>query len=147
MFAAPDLILLSRRKFLHDLACVGSAIGLTQLLSRDGLLGAEGPAPYRPVIDPAQPYAPRPPQFRARAEQLLVIFCAGAVSHVDSWDYKPELIRQDGCTPPNAPAVTFMGPVGKLAKPRWEFKPSGQCGKMISQLFPKLAELADDICF
>jgi hypothetical protein len=147
MFAGPDLGLLSRRKFLGDLACAGSAIGLAQLLSRDGLLAADAPALFRPVIDPALPCAARPPQFPAKAEQLLIIFCAGAVSHVDSWDYKPELIRQDGRDPPDAPAVTFMGPVGKLARPRWEFMPRGQCGKMISQLFPKLAELADDICF
>jgi hypothetical protein len=118
-----------------------------QLLARDGLLAAESTAPFRPVIDPARPCAARRPQFPAKADQLLISFCAGAVSHVDSWDYKPELYRQDGRDPPNAPAVTFMGPVGKLARPRWEFKPRGRCGKMLSDLFPRVAELADDMCF
>jgi len=147
MPAPSRLSLLSRRKFLSDAAAVGSSIGLVQLLARDRLLAAEKPAPFRPAIDPARPCAPRPPQFPAKADQLLIIYCAGAVSHVDSWDYKPALFRQDGRDPPDAPAVTFMGPVGKLAKPRWEFKPRGQSGKVISQLFPRLAELADDVCF
>jgi hypothetical protein len=66
---------------------------------------------------------------------------------VDAWDHKPELIRHDGRDPPDAPAITFMGPVGKLARPRWEFKPRGKCGKMLSELFPRVAELADDMCF
>jgi hypothetical protein len=147
MLTPKSFPLLSRRRFLSDVASAGGGIGLVQLLARDGLLAAEKPSPFRPAIDPTRPSAAREPQFPAKAEQLLIIFCAGAVSHVDSWDYKPELIRNDGRDPPDAPAVTFMGPVGKLAKPRWEFKPRGQCGKMISELFPHIAELADEICF
>lgn len=140
------LTLLNRRSFLRDAGCA-SGIALTQLLARDGLLAETSPRVAPPVIDPTRPCAPRPSQFPAKADQLLIIYCAGAVSHVDSWDYKPELIKQHGAVPPNAPPVTFMGPVGKLARPLWEFKPRGQSGKMISDLFPNLAELADDICF
>src|SRR4051812_27793604 len=136
---------LSRRTFLSNIATSAGGIALAQMFARDGLLAAE--APIRPVIDPARPFAARPPHFPAKADQVLIIFCAGAVSHLDTWDYKPELYKHHGQTPPNAPKVTFQGPIGNLAKPFWDFKPRGQSGKMISDLMPHLAELADDICF
>lgn len=147
MLTTQRLALLSRRALLRDLALAGSGIALTGLLARDRLLAADKTEPFRPKIDPAHPCAPRQPPAPAAAAQLLIIYCAGAVSHVDSWDYKPELTRHDGKTPPNAPDVTFMGPVGKLAQPLWKFRPRGQCAKMVSDLFPHVGELADDICF
>jgi hypothetical protein len=147
MLAPAGLALLNRRQFLRDAACTGGSMALAHLLARDGLLAAEGPRTFRPAIDPTRPCAARAPQFPAKAEQLLIIYCAGAVSHVDTWDYKPELYKSDGQDPPDAPAVTFMGPVGKLARPLWPFKPRGASGKMISDLLPHLAELADDMCF
>lgn len=136
---------LGRRSFFSNIATSAGAISLAQMFARDGLLGAE--APIRPEIDAAHPFAARQPHFPAKAKQLLIIFCAGAVSHLDTWDYKPELDKHHGKVPPNAPNVTFQGPIGKLAKPFWDFKPRGQSGKMISNLMPHLAELADDMCF
>ena len=101
----------------------------------------------RPKIDPDNPYSSRDPHFDPPAKQVLVIFCPGAVSHVDTFDYKPELVKYHGQKPPGIPAVTFEGPSGNIAKPFWDFKPRGQSGKMISDLVPKLGELADDFCF
>ena len=72
-----------------------------------------------------------------------MIFCPGAVSHVDTFDYKPDLAKYHGQTP-GLPAVTFEGPSGNIAKPFWDFKPRGKSGKMISDLIPNLGELADD---
>jgi hypothetical protein len=139
---------LGRRGFLENFATSAGGIALAQLLAREGLLAIEDkPQPIRPPIDPARPFAARPPHFPAKAEQVLLIFCAGAVSHLDTFDYKPELYKQHGKVPPNAPKVTFEGPIGNLAKPFWDFKPRGQSGKMISDLMPHLAGLADDICF
>jgi hypothetical protein len=143
---AAGLNLLNRRRILGDMGTALGTAGLLHLLARDGVLGAE-PSQFRPAIDPAQPSRARSPQFPARAEQLLIIFCAGAVSQVDSWDYKPELSRRHGQAPPNAPALSFQGPPGKLAKPFWEFRPRGESGKHVSELFPRLAELADEMCF
>lgn len=139
---------LGRRGFLGKFAASASGFALAQLLSREGLLAVENkPQPIRPQFDPARPFAARPSHFPAKAEQVLLIFCAGAVSHLDTFDYKPELYKQHGKVPPNAPKVTFEGPIGSLAKPFWDFKPRGQSGKMISDLVPHLAGLADDICF
>jgi hypothetical protein len=138
--------LLSRRHFLNRSVSGLSSIALAALLKDNGLLANE--APIRPLIDPAQPYAPRRAHFEPKAKQVLLIFCSGALSHVDTWDYKPELIkRHDTPMPGSGNLITFQGEQGNLIKPLWDFKPRGQSGKMISDLLPNLAELADDMCF
>ena len=139
--------LLDRRDFLRTAGGLAGNIALLRLLGADNLLAAGSAASTRPQIDPDNPYAPRTPHFEPRAKQVLVIFCVGAVSHVDTFDYKPDLFKYDGQKPPGVPAVTFEGPTGNIAKPRWAFKPRGQSGKMVSDLMPHLAELADDMCF
>jgi hypothetical protein len=133
---------LDRRHFLAGAATGLGSVALTSLLGRDGLLAAEGPH-----IDPAQPFAPRPPHRPAQAKNILVIFCAGAVSQLETWDYKPELIKHDGQPLVGGPAVTFQGPAGNLARPQYEFRPRGQTGKMVSDMIPHLAELTDDLAF
>ena len=134
--------LLDRRAFLGNSATALSSIALASLLGREGLLAED-----RPLIDPSQPYAPRAPHFAPKAKNVLVIFCAGAVSQLETWDYKPELIKQDGKPLAGGPAVTFQGPAGNLARPQYEFQPRGQTGKMVSDMIPHLAELTDDIAF
>lgn len=133
--------LLDRRHFLTDAATGLGGIALSALLRRDGLLASS------PAIDPARPFAPRLPHFAAKAKNVVVIFCAGAVSQLETWDYKPELIKQDGKPLEGGPKVTFQGPAGELARPQYPFRPRGQTGKMVSDLIPRLAELTDDIAF
>ncbi len=138
--------LLSRRDFLQWAGNGLGGVALTSLLAEHGLLGGE--APLRPAIDPAHPYAPRPPHFAPKAKRVLLIFCSGALSHVDTFDYKPELVkRHDTPMPGSAGLITFQGENGNLIKPLWDFKPRGQSGKMVSDLLPNLAELADEMCF
>ncbi len=137
--------LLNRRQYLAQAATGLGGIALAALLSEQGLLRAN---PIRPEIKPDSPLAPRKPHFEAKAKRVLTIFCSGAVSHVDSFDYKPELIKRDGQRLPGGDKlVTFQGEQGNLVKPLWAFKPRGKSGKMISDLFPKLAEHADEMCF
>jgi hypothetical protein len=137
--------LLSRRNFLGNTAHGLSGIALASLLQRQNLLAA---GPIRPVIDPLRPFAARDPHHPAAAKKVLVIFCSGACSQVDTFDYKPELIKRHGQPMPGAEdIITFQGQQGNLTKSPWEFKPRGQSGKMISELVPHLAELADDMCF
>ncbi len=145
--------LLDRRQFMRNTGFAFGGLGLAQLLATEGLLGSDDPAafsgktPIRPDIDPNNPYAPRPGHFPSAARQVLVIFCPGAVSHVDTFDWKPELAKYHGKKPPGIPEVTFEGPTGNIAKPFWEFKPRGESGKMTSELLPNLGALADDFCF
>lgn len=139
----PNHPLLDRRNFLQTAGGLGG-IALAALLHEEGLLAD----PIRPSIRPEAPLAPRPPHFEARAKRVLMIFCSGAVSHVDTFDYKPELVRRHGQPMPGADRlITFQGEQGNLAAPLWRFRPRGQSGKMISDLLPNLAELADDLCF
>ena len=134
--------LLDRRNFLGRSATTLGSIALSSLLQRDGLL-ASGP----PLIDPANPFGARGTHFPPKARNVLMIFCAGAVSQLETWDYKPELIRHDGKPLAGGPAVTFQGPAGELARPQYAFRQRGQTGKWVSDLIPHLAELTDDIAF
>jgi hypothetical protein len=79
---------------------------------------------------------------------VLHVFCTGAVSHLDTWDYKPALQKHDGKPLPGVEKlVTFQGENGNVARSPWEFRPRGQSGKQVSELLPRTAELADDLCF
>lgn len=139
--------LLNRRGFLSQSGTALGSIALANLLAGDGLLGASGKGPIRPVIDPSDPYAPRQPHYPAKAKNVLVIFCAGAVSQLETWDYKPELIKQDGKPLKGGPPVTFQGPAGNLARPQYAFRQRGKTGKWVSDMIPHLAELTDDFAF
>ena len=144
--------LLNRREFLRQSGMTMGAIGLAQLLAQDKLLAADeitvsGKTPIRPKIDPDNPYLPRASHYHAEAQQILIIYCPGAVSHLDTFDYKPELERFHGRKPPGVPAVTFEGPSGNIAKPFWEFRPRGKSGKMVSDLLPHMGGLVDDVSF
>jgi hypothetical protein len=126
--------LLDRRNFLAHTATGLGGIALASLLAGEARA--------------ANPLAPRSPHFAPKAKRVLMIFCSGAVSHIDTFDYKPELVKRDGQPMPGADKlVTFQGAQGNLAGPLWKFRPRGRSGKMVSDLLPHLAELADEMCF
>ncbi len=136
--------LLNRRSFIgHSASGLGS-VALLDLLRSDGLLANDA----KPQIDPGKPFASRKPHFEPKAKQVLVIFCSGACSHLDTFDYKPELVKRHGQPMPGADGLlTFQGAQGNLTKSPWEFRPRGESGKMVSDLVPQLGELADEMCF
>lgn len=139
---------LNRRRFLGNTAKGLGGIALSSLLQQDRLLGESSGEPIRPLIDPGQPFSSRLPHHDAAAKNVLVIFCSGACSQVDTFDYKPELIKRHGQPMPGAEGLkTFQGEQGNLTRSPWEFKPRGECGKMISDLVPQIGELADEMCF
>ena len=139
--------MLNRRDFLRHGGTGLSGVALATLLAQSKLL-ADDKAPIRPQWRPEHPHAARPPHFTPKAKNVLVIFCSGACSHLETWDYKPELFRRHGEPLPGADKlITFQGENGALARPHWEFKARGQSGKLISEMLPHLAELADELCF
>ena len=115
---------------------LGSA-ALASLLVRDGIVGAA--APRSEAADPC-------PHFKPRARRAIHICLVGAMSHVDTFDYKPELIKSHGKSlkTRERPDV-FFGQVGLLRKPDWQFKQRGASGLWVSELFPHLAEVADEL--
>ena len=91
---------------------------------------------------------PPVPHFEPKAQRVLQIFCPGAASHIDLWDYKPELFAQSGKPLPGEENFSsFQGKNGNLMAPPWEFAPAGKSGKMISTLLPNMAKHVDDIAF
>lgn len=131
----------SRRQCLSQGLSGLSSIALATLLAEDS--SAE-----TPHVDPSRPYAPRSPFSTPKARNVIVVFCSGALSHVDTFDYKPELIRRHGQPlPGNEKLVSFQGPNGNLTQPLWKFRPRGESGKMTSDLLPQIGSCADDIAF
>src|SRR5688572_29074530 len=129
--------LLNRRGFLAHTATGLGGIALASLLH--GQRASGSPAPIRPIIRPEAPLAARPPQFAPRAKRVLVIFCSGACSPLDTWDYKPELVRRHGQPLPGADKlITFQGEQGTLTQSPYAFRPRGRSGKFVSDLLPQL---------
>ena len=85
--------------------------------------------------------------FVPRAKRVLQIFCPGGASHVDLWDYKPELERRDGQYLPEGAFLSFMGKNGPLMKSPWKFRQRGETGSWVSELLPHVGSHADDMAF
>jgi hypothetical protein len=117
---------------------VGGSILMPGILSQ--LLAADG-AKTQGIPDPL---APKNPHFNPKAKRVIFLFSPGGVSHVDTFDYKPKLVAADG------KMMGAGGPVSlqqqPLLRPRWEFKPGGKCGTMVSDIFPHIRGQMDEIC-
>jgi len=137
--------MINRRSFLTNTYDGLRGIALASLLSEGGLLASDA---SRPQIDQSNPYAARPPLFEPKAKNVLMVFCCGALSQVDTFDYKPELIRYDGKPlPGNENLTSFQGENGNLTRPLWQFRPRGEVGKMVSDLVPQIGKHSDEICY
>jgi hypothetical protein len=135
----------TRREFLWELGGGFGAVALTGLLSADGFFNRASAAPQTKFLNPL---APRKAHFDGKAKSVIFIFCYGGPSHVDTFDYKPQLYPLDGKT---IPVKTFgrggHKNEGRVVGPKWQFKQYGQCGKWVSDLFPHLATCVDDMAF
>ncbi len=136
---------LSRASVSRRCALKSTALGFGHLaasaLLADNLASANEPAG---AVDPL---SPKPVHFPARAKRVIFLFMKGGPSHLDTFDYKPDLQRDDGKELPFAKPRVQFAPTSKLLRSPWKFKPYGECGKLVSELFPHTAEMVDDMCF
>ena len=85
--------------------------------------------------------------FPPRAKRVIFLFMKGGPSHMDTFDFKPQLQKDDGKDLPfDKPRVQFAA-TGKLLASPWKFSHHGECGMQVSELFPHVAKCVDDICF
>ncbi|MEM7146544.1 MAG: DUF1501 domain-containing protein [Verrucomicrobiota bacterium] len=135
--------LYNRRAWLKKAGNGLGMLGLTTLLKDEGLLAAPSPSAD------ANPLLPKQSHFPARAKSVIWLFINGGPSHVDTWEYKPALAKYDGKELEGFDKETgfFANAVGPLMKSPFEFTPRGQCGKMVSSLFPNLGEHVDKMAF
>ena len=130
-----------RRDFLRRMGMGLGATALSTMLSPEASL-ASG-------IDPAQPLAVRPSHYAGQARSVIWLFMHGAPSHVDTWDYKPELSRRNGQTLAGFDQSTgfFAGAGGPIFKSPFRFYQYGESGTWGSELFPHLSSHVDDMAF
>ena len=135
----------SRRELLQRAGGGAGLLGLAALLQDENLLGSACAA----MPQAANPLAPKPPHFAPKAKRVIWIFVNGGPSHVDTWDYKPELEKRDGQELQGFDKFTgfFADAVGPLMKSPFKFQQYGQCGKWVSDLFPHLSQHVDKMAF
>jgi hypothetical protein len=106
-----------------------------------GMLALRGMAKASPVpLRQASPLGPKTPMLPAKAKRVIFLSMPGAPSHVDTFDYKPELTKNSGKT------LQGVRRGAKLLGSPWEFGQHGESGLRISELFPHVARHADDLC-
>ncbi len=129
----------SRRQALKSMGCGFGYLAAAGLAHREAMAGV------------VNPLLARQPQFAPRAKRVIFLFMQGGPSHVDTFDYKPRLEKENG-------KMVRFDDARTLAKTKeikehrvyqnlWEFKPYGQCGQHVSTLFPHIARHVDDLCF
>src|SRR5437870_1888557 len=124
-------LFITRRQFLQRAGMGFGALGLAALLGEE-LLGSKAAD-----VEHSASLVPRTPHFPAKAKHVVHIFAQGAPSHVDTWDPKPALTQYDGKTIPGHDGVAMASP--------FKFSRKGRSGIEVSEVFPKLGELVDDL--
>jgi len=128
---------LARRWFLKECGLGLGTIALGQLAGANVAQAA------------ANPLSPKRAPRRARAKNVIFLFMAGAPSHLELFDYKPQLAKFDGTLPPaellKGYRAAFINPNSKLLGPRFSFNKCGESGVELSELLPHLREVVDDI--
>jgi Protein of unknown function (DUF1501) len=123
----------SRREALKSASAGFGYLALAGLLGQDA--ARAGTPNGRPPIGPL---APKSPHFSARAKRIIFLFMEGAASQMDTWEYKPQLQKDDGKVSPGG---------GALAGSKFKFAQHGHTGTWLSELYPNVARHVDKLCF
>ncbi|MDB5385274.1 MAG: hypothetical protein JWM11_920 [Planctomycetaceae bacterium] len=128
-----------RREVIRSM--IGGSLLMPGILSELLADPVAGGSKVTPANDPLSPKATH---FPAKAKRVIFLFSTGGVSHMDTFDHKPKLMAADGKTMGVGGGLSNETKV--LLKPKWDFKPGGKCGTLVSDLFPNIRECMDDIC-
>lgn len=126
---------LSRRHFLRSTGCGFGSLALGWLMAREARAGGV-----------ASPYAAQPPQYVPRARRVIHLCALGGVSHIDTFDYKPELERRHGQST-SLKFDTFFAQPGRLMKSPFSFRRYGESGRWVSEILPHMAQTVDEMAF
>src|SRR5882724_1214775 len=141
LYRGRDRQFITRRWFFQQCGVGLGAIALNQLFRQSG---RASPAALQ------NPLAPKQPHFAPKAKRVIFLFMAGAPSHLELFDYKPELAKWNGKLPPadllKGYRAAFINPNSTLLGPKFKFAKHGQSGAELSELLPYLAQVADDLC-
>ena len=129
---------ITRRWFFRECGVGLGSIALGSLLGKASA-----------AIEQLDPLAPKPPPFPAKAKRVIFLFQAGAPSHLDLFDNKPELTKWNGKLPPaellKGYRSAFINPNSTLLAPKFKFANYGQSGAELSELLPYTSQIVDDI--
>ncbi|MDC0937275.1 DUF1501 domain-containing protein, partial [Pirellulales bacterium] len=141
----------SRRAALQRMGAgigsIGLAVQAGSLATAAALPETAGALGAASVGSSGSPLAPKPPHFPARAKRLIHLFMPGGPSQVDTFDYKPALAKHAGQRPALVDRKSLRNTKMGLMPSPFQFGQYGQCGKWVSDIFPRTAECVDDICF
>ncbi len=141
LYRGQDPKAVSRRWFLQQCGVGLGSIALNQMLSSS--------AQAMSKADATNPLAVRAPHYAAKAKRVIFLFMAGAPSHLELFDYKPQLAKFDGTLPPpellKGYRSAFINPQSKLLGPKFKFAKYGRSGAELSELLPYTAKIADEI--
>ena len=128
----------SRRHLLQKMGDGFGALALAAMLQEKSAFAADEQA-RTSVVDPHHP---------ATATSVIQIFCPGGLSHVDTWDYRPQLEKSHGTAfDAELGKQTFAGVAGEYARSFWRFRQHGESGRWLSDLFPLMGQHVDDMAF
>ncbi len=138
-----ELDWLDRRDLLRRAGSGAGILGLAALLQDEGLMNPVQAA------NNSNPLAVKTSHFPGSAKRVIWLFINGGPSHVDTWDYKPELEKRDGVELEGFDRFTgfFANSVGPLMKSPFKFSQHGESGKWVSEIFPNLSQHVDKMAF
>ncbi len=131
---------ISRRWFMQECGVGMGAIAMNALLAQGG---------YATSQETNNPLAPKKPHFAPKAKNIIYLFMGGAPSHLEMFDYKPELAKFNGTLPPpellKGYRAAFINPNSTLLGPKFKFAKYGESGAELSELLPHTSTIVDDI--
>ncbi len=145
MFHPNPLPPIDRRDALRRLGAGFGSLGLAGMLSPLGF--GSGTAQAGILSDAGSPLAAKRPHFAAQAKHVIQLFMPGGPSQVDTFDYKPQIEKFAGQRPELVDRKSLRNTKLGLMPSPYKFRQYGQSGKWVSEIFPHVAQVVDELCF